>query len=587
MDLHSYHLKSDELISSLTVYDESTVFAILVDSEDILTITPHDQMIIQHPVLAVSNPGVNMWCSSNNEKLIDMNDQKQNNNMKVQNVTARRRLLQTFVTKTIPVSDYFDSSCFNGFAQGKTLKIGMAADSSFSQKVGANNVWKYFQQLFAAANVIYTNQVHVSIKIGSTKVVTGSGPTWNPCGSRSLKLDKFREWKARWRTNDKGPWHLMTNCYPSPGTIGLAYIGVLAWPSHAAGWTNFLGGDTWKIFSHELGHNFGGQHSFENGQGKTGGIMDYGDGMDRQPWFNKPLRQKNICGQIKQALSYNANAFTNGMIGGGPAPSPVVSPTTKRPTTRRPSPAPDTSCNNPQTDKHKQCVMWAANSGTKDNRLAGQLCYNLGVWMKTNCATSCCKTKNPRKVNTDKKVVECGDKNCNSCNKFLNCDACDHGLFPAAKGQVCMERTLAYLYTAGEMRSSVPIGSSSFVELNVKLVKPPVAKKMHIFAGVFTNGVKFSLNLNEHNELEWTVDDITQTSVTDVPVPAGSTIDIKMSVVANVLQFDVTGQEDHPLLQWPHDDVSFQGAGIAHWKLETKDSNVIKNIEVVSFNPSV
>jgi len=583
MDLHSYHLKSDELISSLTVYDKSTVFAILVDSEDILTITPHDQMIIQHPVLAASNPGVNMWCSSNNEKLIDMNDQKQNNNMKVQNMTARRRLLQTFVTKTIPVSDYFGSSCFNGFDQGKTLKIGMAADSSFSKKVGANNVQKYFQQVFAAANVIYTNQVHVSIKIGNTQVYTGSGPSWNPCGSRNPKLDYFRQWKVKTHPNDKGPWHLMTNCYPPPGTVGLAYLGVLAHPSFAVGWTSMMGSDTWKIFAHELGHNFGGPHSFERGQGKTGGIMDYGNGMNRQPWFNKKLREKNICDQISKALKLNANAFTNGMIGGGPAPSP----TPKQPVTRRPSPAPDTSCDNPKADKHNQCVMWAADTGTSDNRRAGRMCTNLNTWMKANCATSCCLTKKPRKVNTDKKVVECGDKNCNSCNKFLDCDACDHGLFPAAKGQVCMERTLAYLYTAGEMRSSVPIGSSSFVELNVKLVKPPVAKKMHIFAGVFTNGVKFSLNLNEHNVPEWTVDDITQTSVTDVPVPAGSTIDIKMSVVENVLHFDVTGQEDHPLLQWPHYDVSFQGAGIAHWKLETKDTNVIKNIEVVSFNPPV
>ena len=58
---------------------------------------------------------------------------------------------------------------------------------------------------------------------------------------------------------------------------------------------------TWKTFAHEVGHNFGGRppgssccllhfadrscvydeaghHSFEKGQGKTGGIMDYGDG---------------------------------------------------------------------------------------------------------------------------------------------------------------------------------------------------------------------------------------------------------------------------------------------------------------------
>ena len=33
---------------------------------------------------------------------------------------------------------------------------------------------------------------------------------------------------------------------------------------------------TWRIFAHEIGHNFGAHHSFEEGQGTTGRIMDYG-----------------------------------------------------------------------------------------------------------------------------------------------------------------------------------------------------------------------------------------------------------------------------------------------------------------------
>ena len=32
-------------------------------------------------------------------------------------------------------------------------------------------------------------------------------------------------------------------------------------------------------FAHEVGHNFGCDHAFDEGQGRTGGIMDYGDGM--------------------------------------------------------------------------------------------------------------------------------------------------------------------------------------------------------------------------------------------------------------------------------------------------------------------
>ena len=36
---------------------------------------------------------------------------------------------------------------------------------------------------------------------------------------------------------------------------------------------------TWLTFIHELGHNFGMDHSFDLGEGTTGGFMDYGDGL--------------------------------------------------------------------------------------------------------------------------------------------------------------------------------------------------------------------------------------------------------------------------------------------------------------------
>ena len=93
---------------------------------------------------------------------------------------------------------------------------------------------------------------------------------------------------------------LLTNCYPPPGTIGLAWIGTLC-TRYNTGLSTFTDSSTWLTVTHELGHSFGADHSFEEGQGRTGGIMDYGDGtLNGETQFNSRYRQREICGQISK-----------------------------------------------------------------------------------------------------------------------------------------------------------------------------------------------------------------------------------------------------------------------------------------------
>ena len=65
----------------------------------------------------------------------------------------------------------------------------------------------------------------------------------------------------------RGLWHLLTNCYAPPGTVGLAYLGTLCnTGGYNTGVDHAVSATGWKTTAHEVGHNFGGAHSFEEGQ---------------------------------------------------------------------------------------------------------------------------------------------------------------------------------------------------------------------------------------------------------------------------------------------------------------------------------
>ena len=135
-----------------------------------------------------------------------------------------------------------------------------------------------------------------------------------------LALGALSQWVGA-HAPTAGLWHLFTDCFPRPGTVGLSSIGALCDSAHRLEFTDSgvlpAGGDTdecgshgyveatgnciqsqsqgmpceqgevachaktglssnsvnlWHTFAHEVGHNLGGEHQFSNG-----GLMAYSD----------------------------------------------------------------------------------------------------------------------------------------------------------------------------------------------------------------------------------------------------------------------------------------------------------------------
>jgi len=200
--------------------------------------------------------------------------------------------------------------CYKGDNELHMMDIGFALQPTVFRG-GSREDWPNvvdakprWEEIITKASFAYEKQMNIRLQLSDVKAALKGGPAWaftrcpyNLQRTLNEALETFKKVKIE---PEAAAWHVFTNC-KSRGAAGLGFLGTLCQMDLQGDQVNkganlWQSGGAWLIFAHELGHNFAGKHSFEAGKGRTGGIMDYGNGkLNGHYQFNTRYRKKEIC----------------------------------------------------------------------------------------------------------------------------------------------------------------------------------------------------------------------------------------------------------------------------------------------------
>eukprot|EP00418_Pyrodinium_bahamense_P046644 CAMPEP_0179200854 /NCGR_PEP_ID=MMETSP0796-20121207/99961_1 /TAXON_ID=73915 /ORGANISM="Pyrodinium bahamense, Strain pbaha01" /LENGTH=382 /DNA_ID=CAMNT_0020905411 /DNA_START=1 /DNA_END=1149 /DNA_ORIENTATION=- len=246
-------------------------------------------------------------------------------------------------TSNVWEGDKWYPGCYQGDDNVHALELGIISDVRAYETSGKDKkkLKADLEQYVSHASYVYQMQMNIRLVIGNLTMYTSAqtAPEYaKDCTGISSRDpdddDGYKVLAKKLRAMPgkvpfAGATHIFTSCVIYEAmqkggwslTVGLAKMSQAC--MRAGVGANLLqGDDTFLTFAHELGHNLAGDHSFEEGMGKTGGIMDYGDGKHEGVYqFNSKHRKTEMCRKLNSMVGKCQGKFViTDSAGETPAP---------------------------------------------------------------------------------------------------------------------------------------------------------------------------------------------------------------------------------------------------------------------------
>lgn len=198
-----------------------------------------------------------------------------------------------------------NGECYASDVAGVTFPIGVV----LSLKAQATYERADVDALFQKVNAVFEGQLNVHLNI--TEFVAEPTPqVYDDPECATEPADTLRAF-SNWTTGRThvALWHLLDDCFevpcPDACTAGVTYVVSKPCVDGLSTAITYFTHSTWTTIAHEIGHNFGADHSFTNGiKGITGGLMDYfNDTYLGLPQFNTEHAMDELCNGVAGAIS--------------------------------------------------------------------------------------------------------------------------------------------------------------------------------------------------------------------------------------------------------------------------------------------